>query len=841
MVGSKRPSLHSLITLLKRLNSSTSSSEEEIEMAKATGSKMVVLKRDGRSETVHFDKITSRIEKLCYGLASEYLDIPAITLKVINGLYPGVTTVELDNLAAEMAATMTTKHPDYALLAARIAVSNLHKETKKRFSDVVTDLFSMTCPKTGKKIPMISEKHYKIIQDNKDRLDSAIVYDRDFEYQYFGFKTLERSYLLKINGKVVERPQQMLMRVSVGIHGEDIEAAVETYDLLSKKLFTHASPTLFNAATPRPQLSSCFLLTMASDSIEGIYDTLKQCALISKSAGGIGLNIHNIRASGTYIAGTNGNSNGLMPMLRVFNNTARYVDQGGNKRPGAFAIYLEPWHADVFDFLDLKKNHGKEEQRARDLFYALWIPDLFMKRVEEDGQWSLMCPHECPGLHEVWGDKFEELYTKYEKEGRAKKTIKAQKLWYAIIESQIETGTPYMLYKDSCNRKSNQQNLGTIKCSNLCTEIVEYSAPDEVAVCNLASIAVNAFVDKEKRTYDFEQLKRVAKVATKNLNKIIEVNFYPVEEARNSNMRHRPIGIGIQGLADAYILMRLPFESEEACLLNKQIFETIYHGALEASCELAQVDGPYSTYQGSPVSQGKLQYDMWGVTPTDLHDWSALKAKIAKHGIRNSLLLAPMPTASTAQILGNNESVEAYTSNIYSRRVLSGEFQVVNQHLLRDLTELDIWSEELKNEIISNNGSVQNISVIPKDIKALYKTVWEISQKTVLKQAADRGAFIDQSQSLNVHIADPNFGKMSSMHFYGWKLGLKTGMYYLRTKPAAQAIQFTVDKSKIANGVAKGASGTAPAAAGDMASVTNNMATLQCSINNQDDCVMCGS
>ena len=726
-----------------------------------------------------------------------------LLIKVINGLYPGVTTVELDNLAAEMAATMTTKHPDYALLAARIAVSNLHKETKKRFSDVVTDLFSMTCPKTGKKIPMISEKHYKIIQDNKDRLDSAIVYDRDFEYQYFGFKTLERSYLLKINGKVVERPQQMLMRVSVGIHGEDIEAAVETYDLLSKKLFTHASPTLFNAATPRPQLSSCFLLTMASDSIEGIYDTLKQCALISKSAGGIGLNIHNIRASGTYIAGTNGNSNGLMPMLRVFNNTARYVDQGGNKRPGAFAIYLEPWHADVFDFLDLKKNHGKEEQRARDLFYALWIPDLFMKRVEEDGQWSLMCPHECPGLHEVWGDKFEELYTKYEKEGRAKKTIKAQKLWYAIIESQIETGTPYMLYKDSCNRKSNQQNLGTIKCSNLCTEIVEYSAPDEVAVCNLASIAVNAFVDKEKRTYDFEQLKRVAKVATKNLNKIIEVNFYPVEEARNSNMRHRPIGIGIQGLADAYILMRLPFESEEACLLNKQIFETIYYGALEASCELAQVDGPYSTYQGSPVSQGKLQYDMWGVTPTDLHDWSALKAKIAEHGIRNSLLLAPMPTASTAQILGNNESVEAYTSNIYSRRVLSGEFQVVNQHLLRDLTELDIWSEELKNEIISNNGSVQNISVIPKDIKALYKTVWEISQKTVLKQAADRGAFIDQSQSLNVHIADPNFGKMSSMHFYGWKLGLKTGMYYLRTKPAAQAIQFTVDKSKIANGVAK--------------------------------------
>merc|ERR1711953_1662796 len=682
-------------------------------------------------------------------------------MKVINGLYPGVTTVELDNLAAEIAATMTTKHPDYPILAARIVVSNLHKETKKVFSDVVKDLYEMKSH--GRPTPMISEQHYKIIMANADRLNSAIVYDRDFEYQYFGFKTLERSYLLKINGKGVERPQQMLMRVSVGIHGEDIEAAVETYDLLSKKLFTHASPTLFNAATPRPQLSSCFLLTMASDSIEGIYDTLKQCALISKSAGGIGLNIHNIRASGTYIAGTNGNSNGLMPMLRVFNNTARYVDQGGNKRPGAFAIYLEPWHADVFDFLDLKKNHGKEEQRARDLFYALWIPDLFMKRVEEDGQWSLMCPHECPGLHEVWGDQFEELYTKYEKEGRAKKTIKAQKLWYAIIESQIETGTPYMLYKDSCNRKSNQQNLGTIKCSNLCTEIVEYSAPDETAVCNLASIAVNMFV-KSSETFDFDKLKMVSKVVTKNLNKIIDVNFYPVVEARNSNMRHRPIGIGIQGLADAYILMRFPFESEEACLLNKQIFETIYYGALEASCEMAEKEGPYQTYAGSPVSKGILQYDMWGVPPTSLHDWAALKSKIAKHGVRNSLLLAPMPTASTAQILGNNESVEAYTSNIYTRRVLSGEFQVVNQHLLKDLTELNLWNEDVKNQIIAANGSIQKIEVIPQHIRDLYKTVWEISQKTVLKQAADRGAFIDQSQSLNVHIADPNFGKMSSMH-----------------------------------------------------------------------------
>eukprot|EP00092_Neocalanus_flemingeri_P039187 GFUD01042650.1.p1 GENE.GFUD01042650.1~~GFUD01042650.1.p1 ORF type:complete len:814 (+),score=212.28 GFUD01042650.1:563-3004(+) len=813
-------------------------------MSKVNSSKMVVLKRDGREEIIHFDKITSRIEKLCYGLESDYIDPTSITLKVISGLYPGVTTVELDNLAAEIAATMTTKHPDYAILAARIAVSNLHKETKKKFSDVMTDLFEMKHTTTGKPTPMIAETYHKIIMKNKDKLDAAVVYERDFQYQYFGFKTLERSYLLKINGKVVERPQQMLMRVSVGIHGEDIDLAIETYNLLSQKLFTHASPTLFNAATPRPQLSSCFLLTMNSDSIEGIYDTLKQCALISKSAGGIGLNVHNIRATGAYIAGTNGNSNGLVPMLRVFNNTARYVDQGGNKRPGAFAIYLEPWHADIFDFLDLRKNHGKEEQRARDLFYAMWIPDLFMKRVKADGNWSLMCPDECPGLHEVWGDEFEALYERYEKEGRARKSIKAQKLWYSIIESQIETGTPYMLYKDACNRKSNQQNLGTIKCSNLCTEIVEYSAPDEVAVCNLASIAVNAFVRPDK-TFDFEKLKSVAKVATKNLNKIIDVNYYPVIEARNSNMRHRPIGIGIQGLADAYILMRFPFESDEASMLNKHIFETLYYGALEASCELAELEGTYTTYKGSPVSKGQLQYDMWGVTPTNLHDWASLKAKIAKHGIRNSLLLAPMPTASTAQILGNNESVEAYTSNIYTRRVLSGEFQVVNQHLLRDLTELGIWSDDIKNEIISANGSIQGVDCIPGDIKKLYKTVWEISQKNVLKQAADRGAFIDQSQSLNVHIAEPNFGKMSSMHFYGWELGLKTGMYYLRTKPAAQAIQFTVDKSKVKGAVAgkadKNLADEAPAAAGDMGELNKNMSTLVCSINNRDECLSCGS
>ncbi|XP_022186940.1 ribonucleoside-diphosphate reductase large subunit [Nilaparvata lugens] len=809
---------------------------------------LYVHKRGGRKEEVHFDKITSRIQKLCYGLNNEFVDPAEITLKVISGLYPGVTTVELDNLAAETAATLTTRHPDYAILAARIAVSNLHKETKKLFSEVVHDLYTMNNPLTGKKMPMISDYHYDIIMKNADRLNSAIIYDRDLHYNYFGFKTLERSYLLKIDGKVVERPQQMLMRVAVGIHGEDIDAAIETYNLLSERYFTHASPTLFSAATPRPQLSSCFLLAMQEDSIEGIYDTLKQCALISKSAGGIGLHVHCIRASGSYIAGTNGTSNGLVPMLRVFNNTSRYVDQGGNKRPGAFAIYLEPWHADVYEFLDLKKNTGKEEVRARDLFYALWVPDLFMRRVEADQMWSLMCPHDCPGLSDVWGEEFEKLYTKYESEGRYVKQVKAQSLFFAIIDSQIETGTPYMLYKDAANRKSNQQNLGTIKCSNLCTEIVEYTAKDEVAVCNLASIAVNMFV-KPDRSYDFEKLKQVSKVVTKNLNKIIDVNFYPVPEARKSNMRHRPIGIGIQGLADLFILMRQPFESEASQLLNQQLFETIYYGALEASCELAARDGPYETYAGCPVSKGILQYDMWGVTPTSLWDWAALKAKIAQHGVRNSLLLAPMPTASTAQILGNNESVEPYTSNIYSRRVLSGEFQVVNHHLLRDLVEKGLWNEDMKNQMIQNNGSIQNIAGIPDDLKALYKTVWEISQKVVLKMAADRGAFIDQSQSLNIHIAEPNYGKLTSMHFYAWKLGLKTGMYYLRTKPAAQAIQFTVDKTKLRKPVNGKVTENGASTSNGVEKETDageedrayNMSSMVCSIENKDDCMMCGS
>ncbi|XP_046335381.2 ribonucleoside-diphosphate reductase large subunit-like [Haliotis rufescens] len=789
---------------------------------------MYVVKRDGRQEKVMFDKITSRISKLCYGLNMDFVDPTAITLKVISGLYHGVTTIELDNLAAETAATMTTKHPDYAQLAARIAISNLHKETKKVFSDVMDDLFKWVNPKTGKDSPMIADDIHDIIMKNSDKLNSAVIYDRDFNYNFFGFKTLERSYLLKIDGKVAERPQHMLMRVSVGIHRDDLEAAIETYNLLSEKWFTHASPTLFNAGTRRPQLSSCFLLTMDSDSIDGIYDTLKKCALISKSAGGIGLNVHCIRSTGSYIAGTNGTSNGLIPMLRVYNNTARYVDQGGNKRPGAFAIYLEPWHSDIFEFLDLKKNVGKEETRARDLFYAMWLPDLFMERVEQNAEWSLMCPHECPGLADVWGDEFKKLYEGYEKAGKTRKVIKAQQLWYAIIESQTETGTPYMLYKDHCNRKSNQQNLGTIKCSNLCTEIVEYSAPDEVAVCNLASIALNMYV-KPDRTYDFGKLRAVTKVAVRNLNKIIDVNYYPVIEAQNSNFRHRPIGLGVQGLADAFILMRYPFESDEAQLLNKEIFEHLYFAALEASCELAERDGPYQTYEGCPVSKGVLQFDMWNVKPVTKLDWTSLRAKIAKHGVRNSLLLAPMPTASTAQILGNNESIEAYTSNIYTRRVLSGEFQVVNHHLLKDLTERGLWNDEMKNKMIASGGSIQGIEEIPKDLKDLYKTVWEISQKTVIKMSADRGAYIDQSQSLNIHIAEPNYGKLTSMHFYAWKMGCKTGMYYLRTKAAAAAIQFTVDKSKLKPQQKETKE----------ENKEDNMAAMVCSLQNKDECLMC--
>ncbi|MDG1798810.1 MAG: ribonucleoside-diphosphate reductase subunit alpha [Flavobacteriales bacterium] len=761
---------------------------------------MYVVKRDGRREAFKFDKITARIKKLCYGL-NPLVAPEKVAMKVIEGLYDGVTTSELDNLAAEVAATNTITHPDYALLASRIAVSNLHKNTKKSFSDTVTDLYEYIDPKTNEKAPLISDEVYEIIKKNADVLDSTIIYDRDFRYDFFGFKTLERSYLLKLKGQVAERPQQMIMRVAVGIHKEDLDAAIETYNYMSEGWFTHATPTLFNSGTPKPQMSSCFLLATKEDSIPGIYDTLKQCAQISQSAGGIGLSIHDIRATGSYIKGTNGTSNGIVPMLRVFNDTARYVDQGGGKRKGSFAIYIEPWHADIFDFLDLRKNHGKEEQRARDLFYALWTPDLFMQRVEENGDWTLMCPHECPGLSDTHGKKFEKLYKKYESEGKGRKTIKAQELWFKILESQIETGTPYMLYKDAANEKSNQKNLGTIKSSNLCTEIIEYTSPDEVAVCNLASIALPKFVIDGK--FDFEKLFKITYRVTRNLDKVIDANYYPVPEARNSNMRHRPIGIGVQGLADAFILMRQAFESEEARQLNKDIFETIYYAALTASKDLAIEKGPYESYKGSPVSEGILQFDMWNVKPSDRWEWDLLREEIQKNGVRNSLLLAPMPTASTAQILGNNECFEPYTSNIYTRRVLSGEFIIVNKHLLRDLVKLGIWDDRLKNKLMASNGSIQNIDEIPDNIKNLYKTAWEISQKVLLDMAADRGAFIDQSQSLNIFMENANFAKLTSMHFYGWKAGLKTGMYYLRTKSATDAIKFTLDKEAISEPVAK--------------------------------------
>ena len=760
---------------------------------------MYVYKRDGRKEPVRFDKITARLQKLCYGLDTDYVDSVSVTQRVISGVYQGVNTIELDNLAAETAAYMTTIHPDYAILAARIAVSNLHKQTTKQFSQVSKALYEYINPRTGKHSPMISKECHDIIQENADELNSTIVYDRDFSFNFFGFKTLERSYLLRIDGKVAERPQHLMMRVAVGIHGNDIPRVIETYNLMSQRYFTHGSPTLFNAGTPGPQMSSCFLVAMKEDSIEGIYDTLKTCALISKSAGGIGLHVHNIRSTGAYIAGTNGTSNGIIPMVRVFNNTARYVDQGGNKRPGAFAIYLEPWHSDIFDFIDIRKNHGKDEIRARDLFPALWVPDLFMKRVEQNGDWTLFSPNEAPGLSDVYGDKFEELYTRYEREGRGREVVKAQKLWYGVLEAQTESGTPYMLYKDACNQKSNQKNLGVIKSSNLCCEIVEYSSPDEVAVCNLASIALPACVDGNKDTcwYNFEKLHEVTKVVTRNLNRIIDRNYYPVPEAKRSNMKNRPIALGVQGLADAFMELRLPFDSQEAKELNIQIFETIYHGAIEASIELASVEGPYETYEGSPASKGLLQFDLWGRKPSELWDWDSLKQKMSKFGTRNSLLVAPMPTASTSQILGNNECFEPYTSNIYSRRVLAGEFQIVNPYLLRDLVDMGLWNDSMKNNIIANNGSIQGLPNIPNEIKALYKTVWEISQKHIIDMAADRAAFIDQSQSLNIHMRSPTMGKLTSMHFYGWKKGLKTGMYYLRTQAAAAAIQFTVDKKSV--------------------------------------------
>ena len=827
---------------------------------------MYVVKRDGRKEPMMFDKITARVRKLCYGL-NELVDPVKVAMRVIEGLYDGVTTSELDNLAAEIAATLTTAHPDYAKLAARISVSNLHKNTKKSFSEVMEDLYTYVNPRTGKKAPLLSDEVYKVISENKEKLDSTIIYNRDFGYDYFGFKTLERSYLLKLNGQIAERPQHMLMRVSVGIHLEDIDAAIETYELMSKKYFTHATPTLFNSGTPKPQMSSCFLLTMKEDSIDGIYDTLKQTAKISQSAGGIGLSIHNIRATGSYIAGTNGTSNGIVPMLRVFNDTARYVDQGGGKRKGSFAIYLETWHADIFDFLDLKKNHGKEEMRARDLFYAMWISDLFMKRVQEDGEWTLMCPNECPGLADTHSEEFEALYTKYEAEGKGRKTIKARELWEKILESQIETGTPYMLYKDAANRKSNQKNLGTIKSSNLCTEIMEYTSPDEVAVCNLASIALPMFV--KNGAFDHKELFRITKRVTKNLNKVIDRNYYPVKEAENSNFRHRPIGLGVQGLADTFIKLRLPFTSDEAKQLNQDIFETLYFAAVTASMEEAKKDGAYETYKGSPISEGEFQHNLWGIKDDELSGnwkWDKLRKDVKKYGVRNSLLVAPMPTASTSQILGNNECFEPYTSNIYTRRVLSGEFIVVNKHLLEDLVELGLWSEGLKQDIMRANGSIQNIDIIPEDIKELYKTVWELSMKDIIDMSRHRGYFIDQSQSLNLFMEGATMAKLTSMHFYAWKSGLKTGMYYLRTKSAVDAIKFTLDTKKKEQPVAEVAEveetviaqqrqkaaknaekfaqqkqAPNPVEVEPMSAEEMKALIAQAKANEGDDCLMCGS
>tara|TARA_B110000211_G_scaffold203161_1_gene235771 strand:- start:1875 stop:4277 length:2403 start_codon:yes stop_codon:yes gene_type:complete len=799
-----------------------------------------------------FDKITARIRKLNYGL-NPLVDPVRIAMRVIEGLYDGVTTSGLDNLAAEVAATMTTSHPDYAKLAARISVSNLHKNTKKSFFETMTDLYQYVNPRTEKKAPLLSDEVYKIIKKNADKLDSNIIYNRDFGYDFFGFKTLERSYLLKLNGEIVERPQHMLMRVSVGIHLDDIDSVLETYELMSKRYFTHATPTLFNSGTPKPQMSSCFLLTMKDDSIDGIYDTLKQTARISQSAGGIGLSIHNVRATGSYIAGTNGTSNGIVPMLRVFNDTARYVDQGGGKRKGSFAIYVEPWHADIFEFLELKKNHGKEEMRARDLFYAMWTPDLFMKRVEQNAEWTLMCPNECPGLFDVHGDEFDTMYLKYESEGKGRKTIKARELWEKILESQIETGTPYMLYKDAANRKSNQKNLGTIRSSNLCTEIMEYTSPDEVAVCNLASIALPMFI--KDGAFDHQALFDVTVRVTKNLNRVIDRNYYPVIEAQNSNFRHRPVGLGVQGLADAFIMLRLPFTSDKAKELNQEIFETLYFAALTASTEEAKKDGPYESYKGSPISKGEFQHNLWGIKDEELSgrwDWAALRKTVKKQGVRNSLLVAPMPTASTSQILGNNECFEPYTSNIYTRRVLSGEFIVVNKHLLEDLVDRGLWNEDMKQELMRNNGSVQSIDEIPDDLKELYLTVWEMSMKDIIDMSRQRGYFIDQSQSLNLFMEGATMAKLTSMHFYGWKSGLKTGMYYLRTKSAVDAIKFTLDnkaKTKtVVSDIASVASVVAPAAK-QPASVPFEplkpqelkQMLAQAKEGEDDDCLMCGS
>ena len=789
---------------------------------------MEVTKRDGAKERVKLDKILNRVKKQSYGLNMDYIEPMEIAKKVIHGLYDGISSVELDTLAAETAAALTPTHPDYSILASRICVTSLHKRTPKSFSSVIDQLYNYVDPKTGLKAPMIADDVYDIIMKNSKDIDSQIIADRDLDYDYFGFKTLEKSYLLKIDGLPAERPQQMLMRVAIGIHKEDLASAYKTYDLMSQGYFTHATPTLFNAGTRRPQLSSCFLVSMDGDSIQGIYKTLADVAQISKNAGGIGLHIHNVRGTGSYIRGTNGTSNGIIPMLKVFNETARYVDQGGNKRKGSFAIYLEPWHCDVEDFLNLRKNHGKEEMRARDLFLALWTPDLFMQRVKEDGEWTLFSPDEAPGLDDVYGEDFVKLYTKYESEGRGRKTIKAQELWYKIIEAQIETGTPYMLYKDAANIKSNQKNLGTIKSSNLCTEIMEYSDSKETAVCNLASIALPKFIIPGKKPkYDLNALKDIAYTATINLNRVIDVNYYPTKETKTSNMKHRPIGIGVQGLADTFAILKIPFESDEAKNLDRDIFEAIYYGAMCASVDLAEKEGAYQTFKGSPLSKGLFQFDLWNESPSTRWDWEELRERVLTRGARNSLLLAPMPTASTSQILGNNECFEPFTSNIYIRKTLSGEFPVVNKHLVKDLVKLNMWDDNLRDKIIINNGSVQDIAEIPDGIKIIYKTAWEMSQKIIIDHAAARAPFICQSQSMNLFVQDANFAKLSSAHFYGWDKGLKTGSYYIRTKAATTAIKgLGIDLSRNQD-IPK--------------SEDDNYSDLACSIDNPEDCEACGS
>lgn len=828
---------------------------------------MFVTKRDGSKEAVRFDKISNRIRKMTYGLNTDFVDAMNISQKVIAGIYDGISTGELDNLAAETAASLIPVHPDYSILASRIAVSRLHKTTKKKFSETIEDLYSYVDPETGNSAGLIGDETYKVVMNNREILDSAVIHDRDFNFEYFGFRTLEKSYLLKLYGLPAETPQHMYMRVAVGIWGDNIKSAIKTYELLSTHMMTHATPTLFNAGTKKPQLSSCFLLTVDEDSIPGIYKTLSDVAVISQNAGGIGLAIHNIRSTGSYIRGTNGKSNGIVPMLRVFNETARYVDQGGGKRKGSFAIYLEPWHSDVEDFLELRKNTGKEERRARDLFLALWIPDLFMERVERNEDWSLFSPSEVSGLHEVWGKEFNEMYLSAEASGKARKTVKARDLWAKIIESQIETGTPYILYKDSANRKSNQQNLGTIKSSNLCTEIIEYTDKDEQAVCNLASIPVNKFlkstdartskISKGKCEVDHSLLYEVAYQTTVNLNRVIDINYYPTPETQRSNLRHRPIGIGIQGLADLYAVMGIPFTSQEARKINSDLFETIYFASMSASVDLAKEFGAYESFPGSPLSKGNFQFNLWNYEDSELSgrwNWNELREDVVKYGARNSLLLAPMPTASTAQIMGNNEAFEPFTSNIYTRRTLSGEFVIINKYLVRDLISLGLWDEDMKNLIIIHKGSIQNIPSIPDDLKEIYKTVWEIKQKDLIEMSADRGKFICQSQSLNLFIEGVNAAKLTAAHFHSWKLGLKTGMYYLRTKAAVDAISgLGIDMSKYKESpkiqkepVVK-EEPVKPIYSGDDAHLElkilaqQTLSDLSCSLDNPDDCLACGS